>query len=164
MELVALLLVLAVMLVFLKRRRGAVDKPAISAELAERQLEYMRLMNTSPRLKGDGKFSVSIIEEPHHQEDLKTIHAMLEQQYTTDSSFMAVLGVERPSESKASSVRVSVGDETVGFLPTELVGQVASDLTSMGGIALVEARLADPSDKHNVRIRLDIAIPIAISA
>lgn len=163
MELFLFLLVIGILWVFSRRSREAVDKPAISTELAQRQLDYMRLMNTSPRLKGNGEFSVSIIAEPRYQGDLNTIHEMLAQQYTTDSSFMAVLSVELPSETEALSVRVSAGDETVGYLPPDLVGQVAPDLTSLGGVALVEARLADPSRKQSVGLRLDMAIPIAIS-
>jgi hypothetical protein len=162
-ELVLFLFAIGILWVFSRRSRGAVDKPSISTELAQRQLDYMRLMNTSPRLKGNGDFSLSIIAEPRYQDDLNTIHEMLEQQYTTDSSFMAVLSVAKPSDSKAPSVRVSVGDETVGFLPPGVVGQVASDLTSLGGVALVEARLADPSRKLATGLRLDMAIPIAIS-
>lgn len=169
MELISIILLSPFLLIlfvwlFLRSKGGAEKSAAIPAELAQRQLDYMRLMNTSPRIKGNGRFSVRLQAEARFQENLSTVREMLQQQYTADSTFMAVLYVMSSTESREFQVRVDVGDETVGLLPAGLAGQVKSDLIAIGGVALVEARLENPNSKENIVLLLDLELPITISA
>lgn len=136
----------------------------ISPELAQRQMEYMRVMNTCPRLLGSGDYSTKVVGDETFQENLQTVREMLLQQYTTDSTFMAVLQVESETAQQTNAVRVSVGDETVGYLPPDSARRTASRLVALGGKALAEARFANPDSTSDLQLLLDLVVPIKVAS
>ena len=159
-----LILLLAIILYFwLRSRKTKSQSQQISPELAERQGRYLKQMNTLPKLKGDGRFTNPVVGEYAYQENLDIVRQMLLQDYTLDSTFLAVVKVEPDNPVDPKAVRVLVGDETVGYLAAGQAAQVQSEIRKLGGAVLAEARLVDSGDGGRIQLELDFVSPLQIS-
>jgi hypothetical protein len=157
-----ILLMAVILFLFLRARRKNIQSSQISPELAERQGRYLKQMNTRPKLRGDGQFANRVVGEHAYQEDLEIVRQMLIQDYTLNSTFMAMIEVEPDNPVDPNAVRVLVGDETVGYLPAPQAALLQPVLLQLGGAVLAEARLADSVESELIQIEVDFVYPLEI--
>lgn len=161
MEFVLLLAV--ILFFFFRARKRNSDHPQISPELAQRQSRYLKQMNTSPRLRGNGSFANQVAGEHAYQESLTIVKQMLVQDYSLDSTFMAVLAAEPTNSVDPNAVRVLVGDEIVGYLPACQAAVIQTAILQFGGEVIAEARLTELGEAERIEIELDFVIPLEIA-